>query len=200
MVGLQFLPDQIPLYNQSEDWTGPEFWPFWDGVAELDIPVFITPSYKSLATEGGTAAEVVASQLRSVGTLMARYSDMDVVVTHGLSWRVFVDGETLSIPDEVFDAMPSDNPRFSLQLLFAISLGDIWEYPMAQVRDTMKRLVDRLGADRLMWGTDIPMVMRFYTYRQNLSHIRHVSDFLTPEEVGLITGGNTARLLGIKGE
>jgi len=44
------------------------------------------------------------------------------------------------------------------------------------------------------------MVMRFYTYRQNLAHIRHVSDFLTPEEVGLITGGNTARLLGVKGE
>ena len=200
MVGLQFLPDQIPLYNQSEDWTGPEFRPFWDGVAELGIPVFITPSYKSLATEGGTAGEVVASQLRSVGTLMARYPDMDVVVTHGLSWRVFVDGETLSIPDEVFDAMPSENPRFSLQLLCAISLGDIWEYPMTQVRDTMKRLVDRLGADRLMWGTDIPMVMRFYTYRQNLAHIRHVSDFLTPEEVGLVTGGNTARLLGVKGE
>ena len=64
----------------------------------------------------------------------------------------------------------------------------------------MKRLVDRLGANRLMWGTDIPMVMRFYTYRQNLAHIRHVSDFLTPEEVGLVTGGNTARLLGVKGE
>jgi predicted TIM-barrel fold metal-dependent hydrolase len=200
IVGLQFLPDQIPLYNQSEDWTGPEFRPFWDGVAELGIPVFITPSGKSLSDEGLSPAEVLATQLRSVGVLLERYSDMNVVVTHGLIWRTFVDGETLAIPDEVFDAMPADNPRFSLQLLFAIALGGIWEYPMLQVRDTMKQLVDRLGADRLMWGTDIPMVMRFYTYRQNLAHIRHVSDFLTPEEVGLITGGNTARLLGLKGE
>ena len=83
-------------------------------------------------------------------------------------------------------------------MLFAIFLGGIWDYPMPQVRNTMKRLVGRLGAGRLMWGTDIPMVMRFYTYRQNLAHIRHVSDFLTPDEIGLITGGNTARLLGVK--
>ena len=198
LVGFQFLPDHLGLYQQPEDWNGPEFRLFWDGIAELGIPVFITPSYSSLATERGTAVEGVVSQLRAVDTLMERYPEMDVVLTHGLSWRMFVDGDALSVPDQVLDAMPSDRPRFHLQVLFAIFLGGIWDYPMPQVRNTMKRLVGRLGADRLMWGTDIPMVMRFYTYRQNLEHIWHVSDFLAPDEVGLVTGGNVARLLGVK--
>jgi predicted TIM-barrel fold metal-dependent hydrolase len=68
---------------------------------------------------------------------------------------------------------------------------------MLEVRPTMEELVRRFGVERIQWGTDIPMVMRFYTYRQNLTHIRRVSDFLSPSEVGLITGGNAARLMGI---
>ena len=66
---------------------------------------------------------------------------------------------------------------------------------MLQVRPTMEALVDRVGAGRLMWGTDIPMVMRFYTYRQNLEHIRVCSDFLPDDQVDLIVGGNMERMM-----
>ena len=45
----------------------------------------------------------------------------------------------------------------------------------------------------------MPMVMRFYTYRQNLTHIKRVSSFLKESEIALITGGNIARLLGVEG-
>ena len=43
---------------------------------------------------------------------------------------------------------------------------------MTQIKPTMEALVDRVGVERLIWGTDVPMVMRFYTYRQNLDHMR----------------------------
>ena len=99
------------------------------------------------------------------------------------------------VPDEVFDAAPVDNPRFYVQLLFPIFLGGIWEYPMPQVRPTVEKLVDRLGAGRLIWGTDMPMVMRYYTYRQCLEHMRVCADFLAPDELALITGGTMARLI-----
>ena len=127
---------------------------------------------------------------------MERYPDVPVVLTHGLSWRMFIDGDGLSIPDAVYDAVP-DSPRFYLQLLFAIFLGGVWDYPMHEVRPTMKKLVERVGVERLMWGTDIPMVMRFYTYRQNLQHMRICSDFLPDDQVDLIVGGNMARLMGV---
>jgi len=39
--------------------------------------------------------------------------------------------------------------------------------------------VSRIGARRLIWGTDMPMVMRFWTYRQNVDFIGRYSEFLT---------------------
>ena len=58
--------------------------------------------------------------------------------------------------------------------------------------------VERLGGlDRLMWGTDIPMVMRFQTYRQSLDSLRLNLDFLDQADIDLICGGNTARLMGV---
>ena len=76
-------------------------------------------------------------------------------------------------------------------------LGAVWDYPMTQVRETIRECVERIGAGRLMWGTDIPIVMRFWTYRQNLDFIRRYCDFLTPEERDEVLGGTTARLMGV---
>jgi predicted TIM-barrel fold metal-dependent hydrolase len=64
----------------------------------------------------------------------------------------------------------------------------------------VEKLVRRIGMDRLIWGTDIPMVMRFYTYAQNLEHMRAVCGFLGPDEADKIVGGNMARLMGIADE
>ena len=54
-----------------------------------------------------------------------------------------------------------------------------------------------VGADRLMWGTDMPIVMRFWTYRQNIDFIRRYCSFLSTEEMDAILGGTSARLLGV---
>jgi predicted TIM-barrel fold metal-dependent hydrolase len=176
------------------DWSAEGFSPFWDAFATLDVPLFLTPSYSSLV---GDELEPFLDGLRVIGRWMDRYPGVPVVLTHGLGWRSFMQGDRLAIPDEVYEAAPTDNPDFHLQVLFAIFLGGLWEYPMLEVRPTMEELVRRFGVERIQWGTDIPMVMRFYTYRQNLTHIRRVSDFLSPSEVGLITGGNAARLMGV---
>ena len=46
-----------------------------------------------------------------------------------------------------------------------------------------------------MWGTDIPMVLRFQTYRQSLDYIRSYCEFLRPNEMDMVLGGNLARLM-----
>ena len=73
----------------------------------------------------------------------------------------------------------------------------MYDYPMPQIRSALEKVVQRLGADRLMWGTDIPMVMRFQTYRQSLDSLRLNLDFLDQADIDLICGGNTARLMGV---
>ena len=198
LSGLQFLPDHLALYGQAPEWDGPGFRPFWDAVAGMNVPLFLTPSVMSLVG-GGYTLEGYLAELTTLRGFMERDPDMKVVLTHGFGWRTFQQGDSLSVPDEVFDAAPIDNPNFSLQLLFAIFFGGDWDYPMPQVRPTLEKLVERIGVDRLMWGTDIPMVMRFYTYRQSLEFLRANLDFLGKAEVDLIVGGNMERLMGIEG-
>jgi hypothetical protein len=48
-----------------------------------------------------------------------------------------------------------------------------------------------------MWGTDMPIVMRHWTYQQNIDFIVKYCDFLSKQELALIMGGNTKRLLGL---
>ena len=197
LTGLQFLPDHLPLYGQTDDWDGPGFQPFWEAVAGLNIPVFITPGFSSLASDGDGPLESYLAGLRVLRRWTERYPEVKVVLTHGFAWRLFAEGDTLSVPEEVLQTAPIDNPNFSLQVLLPIFLGGIWDYPMPQARPTLEMLAQRIGPDRLMWGTDIPMVLRHYTYRQNLDFIRKYCDFLSAEEMDKIFGGNMARLMGI---
>ena len=197
LSGLQFLPDFMALYGQTDDWDGAGFQPFWDAFASLNSPLFMTPSYQALAAPGGGEIEAVVGQLRKIHGWMERYPDNKIVLTHGLTWRMFVDENSLAIPDEVLDAVPSDSPNFHLQLLFPIFLGGMWDYPLLQVRPTMEKLVERIEVDRLLWGTDMPIVMRFWTYGQCLEHMRVCCDFLDADQVDQIVGGNMARLMGL---
>lgn len=189
LSGLHFLPPQLDLYGCDGPWDAPEFRPFWDGVAEMGVPVFF--SFKE------RRPPVLESYLAEVSTLirwMERYPHVPVVMTHGMGWRLFIEGDGLKISEEVWAAF--DNPNLHLQWLFPIALGAVWDYPMPQVRATIEECVARIGAERIMWGTDMPIVMRFWTYRQTLDHIREYTEFLSDEQRDDILGGTVSRLLG----
>ena len=49
----------------------------------------------------------------------------------------------------------------------------------------------------MMWGSDMPNVERFCTYRQSLDYVRRYCEFLIGHEMDLILGGNAARLYGL---
>ena len=118
------------------------------------------------------------------------------VVTHGLQWRTFLEGDEFMFPEEGWELFQS--PRCHLQLLIPIQMGAVWEYPWAEAEPIIKECVDRVGADRLIYGTDMPMVARFCTYRQTLDQFRTHCDFLSPTERNDILGGTAARVMGIE--
>ena len=188
LSGLQFMPFHMALYGQAADWNGPGFRPFWDAVAQLDVPVFFTIG------AGSTLASYL-EELRNLRGWMDRYPDVQMVCTHGFNWRLFADGETLHIPDIVYETAPTDHPNFNIQILFAVFLQTRWDYPMPQMRPVLETMIHRIGADRIMWGTDIPIVLLHWTYRQSLDYIRQYCDFISPEDMDLILGENMARFM-----
>ena len=188
LSGLQFLSYQMDLYHHHESWDGDGYRGFWDAVVAMDIPVFFT-----LKGRVEPEASSYRSELNTLIGWMERYPQATVVLTHGLGFGMFRRGQRINLPDYVWE--PFNNPNLYLQLLFPIGLGHVWDYPMPQIRPTLQECVERLGAERLLWGTDIPMVMRYWTYRQNITFIRDYCDFLTSEEMDAILGGTTKRLL-----
>jgi len=191
LSGLHFLPPQLDLYGYTGPWDTSEFHTFWDAVAKMNIPVFF-----SLKERSSPEQESYIQDVRTLIRWMERYPDVQVIMTHGMGWRLFIDGDGLNISEEVWRAF--DNANLYLQWLFPIALGNVWDYPMPQVRPTMEECVSRIGANRIMWGTDMPIVMRSWTYQQNLDFIRNYTGFLSEESTNAILGGTVSRLLGLQ--
>ena len=76
-------------------------------------------------------------------------------------------------------------------------MGDWFDYPYRQVWPTLEQMVERIGADRLLWGTDMPFQNRFCTYRQSREWIEKECEFLRAEDLQKIMGGTAARILAL---
>ena len=205
--GLQFLPPSLDLYGQSGPWDAPEFLPFWDAVASLGIPVFFSLTPRGTLSRDELSSARMADprlnsyleELRTLSRWVERYPDVTVVLTHGFEWRMFANEDSIELPAQVYASAPIDSPNFHVQLLFAIALGGKWDYPMPQMHTCLEQLVRHIGADRLLYGTDMPLSMRYWTYLQTIDSFRNYCSFLSPTEMDMILGGNMARIMKIDG-
>jgi predicted TIM-barrel fold metal-dependent hydrolase len=69
------------------------------------------------------------------------------------------------------------------------------EYPYAEGPEMLRKWRDEVGAEKLMWGSDMPFCGgNWCTYRQAADYIRLHCDFLSCQEKDLILGGNAARM------
>ena len=57
--------------------------------------------------------------------------------------------------------------------------------------------MEKIGSDRLLWGTDMPFQNRFCIYRQSRRWIEAHYDFLDAGNIADIMGGTAARVLDL---
>jgi predicted TIM-barrel fold metal-dependent hydrolase len=191
--GYQFIMNARYRHGVTASWDGPGCRAFWDGVAALGKPIFFTLS----AWPRPTVDDYVA-QLRTWRGWLERYPGVPTVHTHGFPWRLFRDGGRLRLPAALFEPFLVSTAK--LQLLFQISLGNIWDYPYPELATAVAQLVDTLGSDRLMWGTDMPNVERFCNYRQTLDTFRvHCRGLISDADIDNIVGGTAAQLFRLDG-
>ena len=101
----------------------------------------------------------------------------------------------LVLPDEIWT--PWQNPRLRLEVSFPVRLGDLIDYPYREIWPTLEQMAERVGTDRLMWGTDMPFQNRFCTYRQSRAWIERYCTFLGSGGLADVMGGTAARLFGL---
>lgn len=193
LSGLHILPHFASVYGVHEDWDSARYQVFWDEFVKLDVPLFVT----LIAHERKTVEEYL-EQLRILTRWVERYPTSRIVLTHGFDWMRFLDGNVLSIPNEVYDCTPCDHEYFFVQFLPAVFLGKVFDYPMLEAKPTLEQMVDKIGLDRLLWGTDIPILMRYTTYRQSLDQIRiHCEDIFGAKGLSQVLGSNMGKLMSV---
>lgn len=70
-----------------------------------------------------------------------------------------------------------------------------FDYPYPRSQELFRVIHDAFGPSRLYWGSDFPASRADLTYRQSIEVLRTHAQFLEPDDLTAILGGNAARLL-----
>jgi L-fuconolactonase len=188
---IKFIPEYA-YRRGSRDWLDGPYRTFWDAAAGLGVPVFLT-----LGAAPGHDDELSGyrAELANVARFQARYPELVVSLTHGFPWRAFLDGDRLVLPDWLWE--PFEHPRLHLEVSFPVRLGDRFDYPWREVWPALEALLRHVGADRLLWGSDMPFQDRFSEYRQSHQWLDRTG-LLGPAELAAVKGGTAARLLDLE--
>ena len=189
--GLYFETVMPALHGRSEMFDDPACHPFWDDVCDRNLPVFWA------VTSAEPAPDPYMVQLRSLARWLRRYPDVPCLLTHGITHTYFQRGNKVTVPEEIWEILTAPNLR--LEILFPIQDGGSLEYPYAERWSLIRQFYERLGPEKLIWGSDMPNVERHCTYRQSLDYVRNYCDFIPPRHMDLICGENVKQLMGATG-
>jgi predicted TIM-barrel fold metal-dependent hydrolase len=187
--GLYYGLDGLARHDFATGFAAPRFDGFWDRIARWSIPVFIempsVPSYDE--------ASCIAN-IAQLDILLARYPSLRFLLVMGPPVGFFAKDGKWDFPDAVARTYRREN--LSMEIMYPISWGGVWDYPYPEAQALIRDLRDKVGADKLVWGSDMPNVERFCTYTQSVDYVRRHCSFLTASEKDRILGGNVAEICG----
>lgn len=189
---LQFIVNTRFRNGISKSWNDDQCRPFWDGVASLGRPVLFT----IVPPCPENTLEDYLAQLSLWRSWLERYPEVPATLTHGFSWRMFMDGDRIDLPAKIFEPFEASSAK--LQLLLHIALGGVFDYPYTEFQRIVEQLLEKLGSERLMWGTDMPNVERFCNYRQTVDTFRvHCAGLIGADDLNNIMGRTAADFFSI---
>ena len=164
--------------------------PFWRAVEQLGLPVFWVQSANSPV---GSYADEMTCLVR----LIERFPTLRHVLVHGVPTGLYADAaERITLPDIVDQVMRSG--QVTSELLYPIGLGGRQNYPYPRAALHFRQLFDRYGPGKFAWGSDMPNVERYCTYRQSLTYAWDYFDFLDDNARRLIFRENALSLFGAR--
>lgn len=160
--------------------------PFWEEIRRLQMVVFWDAN-----GFGSNTAESYSDQLHRICQVHERHAGIAGVLVQAFPLSFYGREGRYVLPDAAYTL--GELPGFCFELAYPISNGREWEYPYPETWPFIHQLYDHFGPERLVWGSDMPNVLRFCTYGQSHQFLRHCN-FLSDQDLGLILGRNVARL------
>jgi aminocarboxymuconate-semialdehyde decarboxylase len=189
----------LKVVNAGSSYNGaylgdPLFEPFWAAVNELGLTVWIHPEgvrdpwfqrYALWNSAGQSIEETKAMASLIYEGVMHRYPDLKVVIAHGGGYFPHylgrMDRNHANRPDTVRNTGGKRPSEFLRSFHYDTCVYD---------PQVLKVLLERVGADRLVMGSDYPV-----GEKDPAGFVERCG--VSPAELAMICGGNAARLLGI---
>jgi predicted TIM-barrel fold metal-dependent hydrolase len=164
--------------------------PFWDRLQTNNMVVCAeinaAPRYSK---------ENYLRNMSALGRVLDRFRRLQCHLAMGIPVQFFaVDGKW-DLPESLESLLRRDG--FYCEIMFPITWGGRWDYPYREAHPLIHDAYRRFGAEKLLWGSDMPNVERFCTYSQSLEYVRHYCEFLPKSAMDKILGENAARLYRI---
>ena len=188
--GLYFSVDSLSRHGFPWPLDAPQMEPFWDKLARLGIVLCLELSSGPSYDKAGYMAHISA-----FGRVLGRHPGLRVHLAMSPPVGFFTKNGHYEFPEELLRVYRHET--LVLEVMFPITYGGIWDYPYPEAQTLIADMRNQLGADRLIWGSDMPNVERFCTYKQSLDYVRRYCPFLTAREKDLILGDTCAAFYGI---
>ena len=191
--GLYYQLDGYARYGFRWWFDDARFDRFWELVEGAGVPVFFEaagiPKY-----DRASYLEI----LRRLGGLQDRFPRIRWLIVLGPPPQHFAPDGRWEFPDVAERVYGRDTVW--LEVCYPISWGGVWEYPYPEAQRLIEALRGRYGAEKLVWGSDMPNVERFATYRQTVDYVRRHCPGLSARDKDRVLGENVAELLGLDRE
>ena len=150
-----------PSANADGDWIkGPLMPPLWKRCVQLKVPMTVL---------------LPVGRIPDIVPLIEANPDLTVVIDHQAD-------SPLGQPEKLDLLLALQRyPRVFVKISHMWSLSK-QPYPYADAQVQVKRLCDKFGAHRLMWGTDWPISLKQLPYDKAVELFRDHIDFFTPED------------------
>jgi len=150
-----------PSADANGDWIrGPLMPPLWKRCESLKVPMTVLTA---------------VTRMPDVANLIEKYPNLTVVIDH-------MADSPLHKPEELDKLIALRRyPKVFVKVSHTWSLSK-QPYPYEDSQAQVKRLYDTFGPQRLMWGTDWPLVENYCGYARALALVRDEMKFLNEED------------------
>jgi predicted TIM-barrel fold metal-dependent hydrolase len=187
MAGLYFTTTGLFRDGYRHLPGDPIYDPLWREAERLNLAVFWVHSAKS-------PVGLYEDEMRGLAKIVERHPRLRHVLVHGVPTALYADERDRLLLPAVLTRLLHDAPVFA-EILYPIAWGGRSEYPYASALSHIGALVESFGPGRFLWGSDMPNVERYCTYRQTLDYLANHASFLDDEARQLIFRDNALALL-----
>jgi len=150
------------------------FSPFWRKCNELKLTIMV---------------HLRPNDIKDLEIIYQNYSNIVFIISHlgnppYDNWENFL---TFAQKSRIFVEISA--------LPFQFSSLEEYPYPIAQ--NYIHKAKEALGAEKLIWGSDFPMLLSFCTYQQTLNLVKNNCNFFSEKEKKKVLGENIANLLNL---